>query len=141
MQPRLDMNNNPVAATIVKYLVSASAAVEGTLPTLTQELVRIRSSQINGCSFCLDMHTKEATRSGETPGRIHLVAAWRDAKGFTEAERAALELAEQGARIATGRGVSDDAWANAAKHYNEDHHPAARRRRRLRSCGLEAAPR
>ena len=52
--------------------------------------------------------------------RLNLVAAWREATVFTEAERAALELAEQGTRIADGGGVTDDAWANAAKHYDED---------------------
>ena len=62
----------------------------------------IRASQINGCAVCLDMHTKDAAHAGETSVRLNLVAAWRDAKVFTDAERAALELAEQGTRIADG---------------------------------------
>jgi alkylhydroperoxidase family enzyme len=67
------------------------------------------------------MHTKDASDAGETPARLNLVAAWREAKVFTEAERAALELTEQGTRIAdAGGGVSDDAWASAAKHYDDD---------------------
>src|SRR5439155_25435140 len=75
----------------------------------------------NGCGMCTDMHTKEAAHAGETQLRLNLVAAWRDATVFTESERAALELAEQGTRIADAAGgVSDDAWANAAKHYDED---------------------
>ena len=90
------------------------------LPAATQELVRIRASQINGCGFCLDMHTKDAAQAGETSVRLNLVAAWREATVFTEAERAALELAEQGTRIADGGGVTDEAWANAAKHYDDD---------------------
>src|SRR5690606_39920022 len=84
------------------------------------ELVKIRASQINGCAFCLDMHTKDAAHAGETATRLHLVAAWREATVFTEAERAALELAEQGTRLADGGGVTDDAWARAAKHHDEE---------------------
>ncbi|WP_412104362.1 carboxymuconolactone decarboxylase family protein [Streptomyces europaeiscabiei] len=87
----------------------------------TQELVRIRASQVNGCGYCLDMHTKEAVHAGETAQRLHLVATWREAKVFTEAERAALELAEQGTRIADAAGgVPDEVWAKAAKHCDED---------------------
>jgi len=82
--------------------------------------VKIRASQINGCGFCLDMHTKEAAAAGETAQRLHVVAAWREAKVFTEAERAALELAEQGTRLADGTGVPDEVWENAAKHYDEE---------------------
>ncbi len=67
------------------------------------------------------MHTKDAAAAGETQLRLNLVATWREATVFTEAERAALELAEQGTRIAdAAAGVTDEAWANAAKHYNED---------------------
>jgi len=110
-----------VAAKVVKYLVSANkAAVDSALPAATQELMKIRASQINGCGFCLDMHTKDAAKAGETPVRLNLVAAWREAAVFTEAERAALELTEQGTRIADGGGVTDEAWANAAKHYDDD---------------------
>ena len=121
MQPRLDIMNNTVAAKVVKYLVSANkAAADSTLPAATQELMKIRASQINGCGFCLDMHTKDAAKAGETPVRLNLVAAWREAAVFTEAERAAVELTEQGTRIADGGGVTDEAWANAAKHYDGD---------------------
>jgi len=121
MEPRLDIMTNDVAAKVVKYLVSANkAAVDSALPAATQELMKIRASQINGCGFCLDMHTKDAAKAGETPVRLNLVAAWREAAVFTEAERAALELTEQGTRIADGGGVTDEAWANAAKHYDDD---------------------
>src|SRR5690606_15714254 len=92
-----------------------------TLPAATQELVKIRASQINGCGFCTDMHTKDAAAAGETQLRLNLVAAWREAKVFTDAERAALELAEQGTRIADAAGgVTDEAWANAARYYDEE---------------------
>ena len=101
---------------------SAGAVItSSSLPPATQELVKIRASQINGCAYCTDMHTKDAAHAGETQVRLNLVATWREATLFTEAERAALELAEQGTRIADAAGgVSDEAWANAAKHYDED---------------------
>ena len=121
MEPRLDIMNNTVAAKVVKYLVSANkAAADSALPAATQELMKIRASQINGCGFCLDMHTKDAAKAGETSVRLNLVAAWREATVFTEAERAALELTEQGTGAADGGGVTDEAWANAAKHYDDD---------------------
>ena len=65
------------------------------------------------------MHTKDALHAGETQARLNMVAAWREATVFTEAERAALELAEQGTRLADGGEVTDEAWQNAAKHYEE----------------------
>ncbi|MGW1541863.1 carboxymuconolactone decarboxylase family protein, partial [Streptomyces sp. NPDC002309] len=78
-------------------------------------------SQINGCGFCTDMHTKDATHAGETQQRLNLVATWREATVFTDAERAALEIAEQGTRLADAAGgVTDEAWQNAAKYYDED---------------------
>ena len=120
MDARLDIMANDTAMKAVKYFVSAGKAAAGSLPAATQELVKIRASQINGCGFCLDMHTKDAAAAGETSVRLNLVATWREATVFTEAERAALELTEQGTRIADGGGVTDDAWANAAKHYDDD---------------------
>jgi len=122
MEARLNLMGNPATATFIKHLTSAGKVVSDSgLPAVTQELVKIRASQINGCGFCTDMHTKEATAAGETQTRLNLVAAWREAKVFTEAERAALELAEQGTRIADAAGgVTDEAWANAAKHHDED---------------------
>jgi AhpD family alkylhydroperoxidase len=122
MDVRLDFNNSEILQKFVKHLVSAAAAVpKGTLPLATQNLVLTRASQINGCAVCVDMHTKDAEHAGETSVRLNLVAAWRDAKVFTDAERAALELAEQGTRIADAAGgVTDEAWANAAKHYDTD---------------------
>jgi AhpD family alkylhydroperoxidase len=122
VEARLNLFGSAVLAKVVKYINSASKAVtDSSLPAATQELVKIRASQINGCAFCLDMHTKDAAHAGETSLRLNLVAAWREAKVFTEAERAALELAEQGSRLADpAGGVSDEVWANAAKHYDEE---------------------
>ncbi|MBT3150213.1 carboxymuconolactone decarboxylase family protein [Streptomyces sp. CHD11] len=122
MNPRLDFFGNTLAAKVMRHINSAGRAVtDSGLPHTTQELVKIRASQINGCGFCTDMHTKDAAAAGETQVRLNLVAAWREAPVFTEAERAALELTEQGTRIADAAGgVNDDVWANAAKHYDED---------------------
>jgi AhpD family alkylhydroperoxidase len=119
---RLNLFGNQVAAKFLRHVVSAGkVASDSTLPGATQELVKIRASQINGCGFCTDMHTKDAAHAGETSTRINLVAAWREATVFTDAERAALELTEQGTRIADAAGgVTDEVWANAAKHHDED---------------------
>ncbi|MGW9213470.1 carboxymuconolactone decarboxylase family protein [Embleya sp. NPDC055664] len=122
MHARLDYFGNSVGGKALKHLNSANKVVsDSTLPGTTQELVKIRASQINGCGFCTDMHTKDAAHAGETRQRLDLVAAWREATVFTDAERAALELTEQGTRIADAAGgVTDEAWANAAHHFDED---------------------
>jgi AhpD family alkylhydroperoxidase len=122
MDARLNLYGNPVAIRFGKYIISADKVLkDSALPAATQELVKLRASQINGCGFCTDMHFKDAVAAGESPVRLNLVAAWREATVFTEAERAALELAEQGTRLADAAGgVTDEAWANAARHYDED---------------------
>ncbi|MEV0324507.1 carboxymuconolactone decarboxylase family protein [Streptomyces sp. NPDC050658] len=122
MEARLNLFESPVVGKIIRHLNAANKVIaDSTLPAATQELVKIRASQINGCGFCTDMHTKDAAAAGEDVQRLHLIAAWREAKVFSDAERAALELAEQGTRIADAAGgVTDEAWANAAKHYDEE---------------------
>ena len=122
MDARLNYFAGPTAAKALKHLMAAGRTLkESPLPAETQELVALRVSQINGCALCIDMHTKEAAAAGETSVRLNLVAAWREATVFTEAERAALELAEQGTRVAdAAEGVSDEVWARAAKHYDEE---------------------
>ena len=122
MNARLSYYDNSVIPSVVKQINAVGKVItDSTLPAATQELVKIRASQINGCGLCTDMHTKDATHAGETSVRLNLIAVWRDATVFTEPERAALELAEQGTRIADGAGgVTDEVWANAAKQYDED---------------------
>ncbi|KFZ78078.1 alkylhydroperoxidase [Amycolatopsis sp. MJM2582] len=121
MNARLDYFANPVGGKFMRPLISAGKGLADSPLSLTiQELVRMRASQINGCAVCLDLHTKEAAAAGETDVRINLVAVWREATVFSEAERAALEVTEQACRMADGGGVSDEAWANAAKHFDED---------------------
>jgi AhpD family alkylhydroperoxidase len=122
MDARLNFYENTIGAKFARYINAAGKVIsESTLPRPTQDLVKIRASQINGCSFCTDMHTKDATHAGETSARLNLIAAWREAKVFTDAERAALELTEQGTRLAdTAGGVSDDVWANVCKYHDDD---------------------
>ncbi|GAB3433810.1 carboxymuconolactone decarboxylase family protein [Flindersiella endophytica] len=122
MEARLNVMANPNAGKVLKHLMATGRAmVDLGLSTSLRELVSLRVSQINGCAVCVDMHVKEAAAAGETAVRLNLVATWREAAVFTEAERAALELAEQGTRMAdAASGVPDDVWANAAKHFDED---------------------
>ncbi|WP_316522825.1 carboxymuconolactone decarboxylase family protein [Kitasatospora brasiliensis] len=95
-----------------------AAAREGLDPALV-ELVQMRTSQLNGCAYCLDMHAKDARKAGETDERMHLLPVWPEAPAgvYSERERAALALAEEIARI--GGGVSDPVYARAAAHFAE----------------------
>ena len=102
-------------------LTSEAEGVLGWQQTRFSPQLLDQASQINGCGFCTDMRIKDALHAGESQQRLNLVAVWRETTVFTEAERAALELAEQGTRIADAAGgVTDEAWANAAKHYDDD---------------------
>ena len=122
METRFNMFDNELATKFGKRFANAGMVIEQSpLPKATQNLVKLRASQINGCGFCTDMHTKEATAAGETSVRLNLVAAWREAIVFTEAERAALAFAEEGTRIADHHhGVSDETWAQVRKHFEDD---------------------
>jgi AhpD family alkylhydroperoxidase len=122
METRFDLFGNEIAAKFAKRFAGTGLVVhQSSLPKSTQELVSLRASQINGCGHCIDMHTKEAAAAGETAVRLHLVAAWRESTVFTEAERAALALAEEGTRLADAhQGVSDETWAQVRKHYDDD---------------------
>ena len=122
MEPRFSMFDNEIGAKFSKRFASASLVIaQSPLPTSTQELMGLRASQINGCGWCVDLHTKEAAAAGETAVRLNLVAAWRESTVFTEAERAALALTEEGTRLAdASHGVSDETWAQVRKHYDDD---------------------
>ncbi|MEU9379123.1 carboxymuconolactone decarboxylase family protein [Streptomyces sp. NPDC048255] len=102
-------------------LQAAHKAVSGTgISERTLELVSIRASQINGCGVCLDMHHKIAKKHGETDDRIHVLAGWRDTSYFSDAERAALAIAESVTRLADRTdAVPDAVYDEAAKHYDE----------------------
>ena len=122
MDARFNMFDNEIAAKFFKRFANTSLVIaQSPLPRSTQELVSLRASQINGCGWCIDMHTKEAAAGGVTPVRLHLVAAWREATVFTDAERAALAFAEEGTRLADAyQGVSDETWAQVREHYDDD---------------------
>ncbi|HEU5473480.1 MAG TPA: carboxymuconolactone decarboxylase family protein [Actinophytocola sp.] len=122
MGPRINLFANEFANKVSKRIAGVGQAVHGsTLARATLHLVEIRVSQINGCGFCVDMHTKEAAAAGETSVRLNLVAAWREATVFTDAERAALALAEEGTRLAdVHSGVTEDTWAAVRKYYDDD---------------------
>jgi AhpD family alkylhydroperoxidase len=122
MEQRMDLMANELGAKIAKRIYNVALAIQQSpLPQTIQDLVMLRASQINGCGFCVDYHTKDATAAGESAVRLHLVAAWRESTVFTEAEQAALALTEEGTRLAdTHHGVSDDTWAQARKHYDDD---------------------
>ena len=83
------------------------------------ELIKLRASMINGCSFCVDMHSRDALAAGEDSRRLFGVAAWREAPFYTGRERAALALTDAVTRLGDD-GVSDDVWDEAAKHFDED---------------------
>jgi AhpD family alkylhydroperoxidase len=121
-ESRFDMMSNELGAKFGKRFASASMVIaQSTLPRSTQELVALRASQINGCGWCTDLHTKEAAAAGETAVRLNLVAAWRETTVFTAAERAALALAEEGTRLGdANHGVSDETWAQVREHYDDD---------------------
>ena len=122
MEPRLNLFDNEIAVKFGKRFANAGLVIQQSpLPKSTQELVALRASQINGCGWCVDMHTKEAAAAGETAVRLNLVATWRESTVYTEAERAALALAEEGTRLADAhQGVSDETWAQVRKHYDDD---------------------
>ncbi|MET8862823.1 carboxymuconolactone decarboxylase family protein [Nonomuraea sp. NPDC004580] len=122
MEPRMNLMASELGAKISKRIYNVALAIERSpLPKAVQDLVMLRASQINGCGFCVDYHTKDAAAVGETAVRLHLVATWRESTVFTEAERAALALAEEGTRLADAHhGVSDETWARVREHYDDD---------------------
>ncbi|MFF8398667.1 carboxymuconolactone decarboxylase family protein [Streptomyces sp. NPDC016172] len=101
------------------HAAAVSAAADAKLEPELLELVRIRASQINGCAFCLDMHTRDAREQGETEQRIYALNAWQETPCFTERERAALALTEAVTLVHDGR-VPDAVYAEAAEVFDEN---------------------
>ena len=98
----------------------AKAVGHGGLPGAVTELVNLRASQINGCSVCVDMHSRALKKAGESDERIWAVGAWRDAPFYTDAERAALALTESLTRLSDSSDpVPDEIYDEAAKHFDE----------------------
>lgn len=120
--PRVDLGQQQPStyqALIALSADAASHAVTAGLDPLLVELLRIRASQINGCTFCLRMHTRDALKKGENPDRIAVLPAWRETGYFSETDRAALGLAESITRVFDGH-VSDDDYAAAAQALTDD---------------------
>jgi len=120
MQSRM---TNPafVVPEALKALNSLGTSIsKGGVPNTTLELVRLRASQINGCSLCVEMHARDLKKAGEKDERLFTVAAWREAPYFTDAERGALALTEAATRLNDRADpVNDEIWNEAARHYNE----------------------
>jgi AhpD family alkylhydroperoxidase len=120
MEPRMQhpVMVVPGALESLQGLSKAAASTGVPLPTL--KMVELRASQINGCSVCVDMHSRELRKAGESEERIATVAAWREARWFSDAERAALALTEAVTRIADRPGaITDQLWADAAEHFDD----------------------
>ncbi|WP_243041434.1 carboxymuconolactone decarboxylase family protein [Dyella sedimenti] len=117
MSKRLSVSKYPQ---VMKSMMDFSAAVHGnTLERPLVELVLLRVSQINGCAYCLDMHSKDARAAGETEQRLYLLQAWREAPFYTEREQAALAWAEAVTQFG-GHGVPDEVYARAMASFSEE---------------------
>ena len=120
MEPRMTNPTMVVPGAMAALQKLAAGARRSGLPATTLYLVEVRASQINGCSVCLDMHTRELRNAGEPDERIFMVGAWHEAPYYSEAERAALALTEALTRLADSPdGVPDEVWDEAARHYDE----------------------
>lgn len=118
MQQRI--NYHGFAPELMKHLYALNKAVdECGLEKSLLHLVKLRASQINGCSFCVDMHSKEAMRDGETQQRVFLVSAWKESPLFSDRERAAFAYTDAVTRIAD-QGVPEPLWEATRKHFSEE---------------------
>jgi AhpD family alkylhydroperoxidase len=105
---------------VIKAMLGLSAPIEGsTLEPALLELVKIRASQLNGCGYCLDMHTKDARHAGESEQRLYLVSVWREAPMFTEREKAALAWTEALTKL-DNQHVSEQVYEQARAQFSED---------------------
>src|SRR4051812_28495619 len=120
MQARIDNPATEIPGALDALRQLAASAQSAGVPEVTLMLVQLRASQINGCSVCVDLHSRELVQAAESSERIHTVAAWRETPYFTDAERAALALAEAATRLSDRPDpVPDEIWNEAAKHYEE----------------------
>lgn len=113
------LNLAKAAPTAFRALVGLDAAARDGLEPALVELVRVRTAQLNGCAYCLHLHTSDARRAGESEERLALLAVWPEANTFyTERERAALALTDA-VTLVSERGVPDEVWARAAEHFDD----------------------
>jgi AhpD family alkylhydroperoxidase len=118
MNPRIDITKY-ISSGIGRAMFNLSAEAEKRLDRRLFELIEIRASQINGCAYCIDMHTKDARLHGETEQRIYALNAWRETPFFTDRERAALEWTEAVTEVSESH-VPDDVYERVAKHFTEE---------------------
>jgi AhpD family alkylhydroperoxidase len=119
VKPTVRLAVDDLAPKIAKAMNGLERAVsEGVLEKPLRELVKLRASQINGCVYCVDMHSRDAVAGGDAARRMNLVAVWREAPFFTARERAALALTEAVTRLADNE-VPDRVWNEAAAHFSE----------------------
>jgi AhpD family alkylhydroperoxidase len=118
MNPRIDVTKY-LSSGLVRSMFSLSTEVEKRIERPLLALVEIRASQINGCAYCIDMHTKDARLAGETEQRIYALNAWRETPFFTDRERAALEWTEAVTRVADTH-VPDEVYDRVATQFNEE---------------------
>ena len=117
MQPRFD--HYKADPTSIQAMLALEKHVSSTtLDHGLRELIKLRASQINGCAFCVDMHSKDLRKHGETEQRLYLLSVWRESPLFTDAERAALAWTEAVTRVAD-TGVPDDVYEEFARHFTE----------------------
>ncbi len=120
MQPRIENPAVTVPGALAAFQKLGAAIKQSGVPETTLQLVEARASQINGCSVCLDMHSRELKALGEPDQRIFMVGAWREAPYFNDAERAALALTEATTRLADSSDpIPDEVWEEAASRYDE----------------------
>jgi AhpD family alkylhydroperoxidase len=119
LEPRIDLQN-PALAEMIKAMRGLETPLRNTtLEPALRELIKVRASQLNGCAYCLDMHTKDARAHGETEQRLYALNAWRETPFFTDRERAALEWTEHLTLVAT-KGISDELYARVREHFSEE---------------------
>jgi AhpD family alkylhydroperoxidase len=119
MQQRMTNPTKIFPGTAQGFQAQVKAIQQGGVPQTILDLVHLRASQINGCSFCVDYGARSLKKAGETDERLFAVAAWREAPYFTDAERAALALAEAVTRLDPADPVPDAIWEEANRHYDE----------------------
>jgi AhpD family alkylhydroperoxidase len=120
MQTRIENPANLVPGSLEAFLKLLALPRRAGIPETTLHMIELRASQINGCSLCVDLHSRQLEEAGESSERILTVAAWRETPYFSDAERAALALAEAATRLADRpEPVPDEIWDDAARHYTE----------------------
>ena len=118
MEPRMNLLNPAFGPFLQAMFGLEKPLADSTLEPALRELVKTRASQLNGCAYCIDMHTKDARAHGETEQRLYGLSAWREAPYYTDRERAALEWTEHMTLIAE-KGVPDDVYDRLKEHFTE----------------------